>query len=45
MIRRARFVYPRDTADGRFDAQVWARDPGNQDGLRLSSGIELAVCP
>lgn len=28
-----------------ISAQVWARDPANQDGFLLSDGIEFTVCP
>lgn len=28
-----------------IDAQVWARDPTNQDGFLLSDGVEAVVCP
>jgi hypothetical protein len=29
----------------RLHAQVWARDPANQDGLLLSAGWTFDVCP
>jgi hypothetical protein len=33
------------TSGTTFNAQVWARDPANQDGFLLSDGIEFTVCP
>lgn len=33
------------TSGATIHAQVWARDPANQDGFLLSVGIEVTVCP
>lgn len=32
-------------AGNTLHAQIWARDPANQDGFLLSNGIEFTVCP
>jgi hypothetical protein len=33
------------TSGATIHAQVWARDPANQDGFMLLDGIEVVVCP
>jgi hypothetical protein len=33
------------TSGATINAQVWARDPANQDGFLLSDGLEVVVCP
>lgn len=33
------------TSGATIHAQVWARDPANQDGFLLSDAIEFTVCP
>lgn len=33
------------TSGAMIHAQVWARDPANQDGFLLSDGIDVTVCP
>ena len=33
------------TSGATLHAQVWARDPANQDGFLLSDGLQVVVCP
>jgi hypothetical protein len=33
------------TSGATIHAEIWARDPANQDGFLLSDGLRLTVCP